>query len=386
MGKKCDLQSNRYSTVVNMDVIPYSLKKLNQWICWRLEAGKKVPYGGRDCARKIDVTDTKFWLSFDVAFREHQKYRCSGIGFVLDGSGIIGIDLDNCVSEGIINPEALSLLDDIGADYVEFSPSGSGLRSFVFGTLDNLLKGTCRGVQYEIYAEKRYLTVTGNKFRGNDLASVFNLSAITPTPLASVSSVSLVSSVSSVNHDQLLVYEIPQSLLPTREGERNDRIFALARNLKARFPDVTPKALKSIVQDWHAKALPFIRTKPFEETWAEFCYGWDNVKYPAGIVFSEVMENLPMLPKNMDGVGEFGEKGDRLLQACLGLSQLNKDGVFFLSCRKAGELLGCSHTEAAKLLRVLVRRNVLEIVRPGTNREATRYRFRVTHEITCEGS
>ena len=73
MGKKCDLQSSRYSTVVNMDVIPYSLKKLNQWICWRLEVGKKIPYGGRDCARKIDITDTKFWLSFDVAFREHQK-------------------------------------------------------------------------------------------------------------------------------------------------------------------------------------------------------------------------------------------------------------------------------------------------------------------------
>ena len=155
MGKKCDLQSSRYSTVVNMDVIPYSLKKLNQWICWRLEVGKKIPYGGRDCARKIDITDTKFWLSFDVAFREHQKYRCSGIGFVLDGSGIIGIDLDNCVNEGIINPEALSLLDDIGADYVEFSPSGLGLRSFVFGSLEKFLKGTYRGVQYEIYAEKR---------------------------------------------------------------------------------------------------------------------------------------------------------------------------------------------------------------------------------------
>jgi hypothetical protein len=132
-------------------------------------------------------------------------------------------------------------------------------------------------------------------------------------------------------------------------------------------------------------ALPLIRTKPFEDTWTEFCYGWDNVKYPAGVVFSGVMENLPVLPKNMDGVGEFGEKGDRLLQVCLGLSKLNKDGIFYLSCRTAGKLLGCSPAEAAKLLRVLVGRNVLAIVRPGTSREAIRYRFCVTYETTSQG-
>jgi primase-polymerase (primpol)-like protein len=183
MGRKCDLQSSSHSTVVDASAIPVSLRKLNQWICWRLEGGKKIPYGGEKYERRINFLDKRFWLSSDVALSEHQKYRCSGIGFVLDGSGIIGIDLDNCVKEGIINPEALSLLDGIGADYVEFSPSGSGLRSFVFGALDNLLKGTYRGVQYEIYAEKRYLTVTGNKFRGNDLASVFDLFAITPPPL-----------------------------------------------------------------------------------------------------------------------------------------------------------------------------------------------------------
>lgn len=88
-----------------------------------------------------------------------------------------------------------------------------------------------------------------------------------------------------------------------------------------------------------------------------------------------VLENLPELPPDMNGIGDFGERGDRLLQICLGLSNRSADGVFFLGCRKAGEELGMSHTEAARLLQAFVGRGLLKIVTPATKRDATRYRL-----------
>jgi hypothetical protein len=270
------------------------------------------------------------------------------------------------------------LLDAVGADYVEFSPSGLGLRSFVIGTLDKSFKGTSRGIKYEIYAEKRYLTVTGNRFRGSQIAAIFDFSAITPTPLAyvsSVPSVSSVSSVSSVNNGRVLRFEIPQSLVPSKQGERSDLLFELARYLKKHFSDAKPKDLKPIVQRWHEMALPFIGTKPFEDTWSEFCYKLRAVKYLDGEVARKVLENLPALSPEMNGAGEFGESGDHLLQIFLGLSGLTGDGVFFLPCRKAGKWLGRSHTDAARLIRAFVGLGVLEIVTPASVQYAARYRL-----------
>ncbi|MDP4837807.1 MAG: hypothetical protein NWS01_11780 [Burkholderiales bacterium] len=150
MDKCSELQPNKKSTVINKSVIPDSLKNINHWICWRSEKGKKVPYGEKNYRKKINATDPNSWLPFERAFRDHQKYSCSGIGFVLDHSGIIGIDLDDCVAGDVVNPEALALLDALGADYVEFSPSGLGLRSFAYGTLDKPFIGTLRGIKVEI--------------------------------------------------------------------------------------------------------------------------------------------------------------------------------------------------------------------------------------------
>ena len=181
------------------------------------------------------------------------------------------------------------------------------------------------------------------------------------------------SSVSSVNNELLSTFEIPQSLIPNRNGQRSVLLFKLARCLKKHFADARSQDLKPIIQRWHEMALPFIATKPFEETWIDFCYGFDRVKYPEGEISRRVLENLPALPPDMNGVGEFGESGDRLLQICLGLSKFTDDGVFFLPCRKAGEWLGRSHTDAGRLIQVLVKFNILKIITPATKRDAARY-------------
>lgn len=71
--------------LVEVDQIPLSLTQIPQWICWRLKDTKKVPYGDKQCSRKVDCTDKKNWKSFDNAVSDYLKYDCSGIGFVLNG-------------------------------------------------------------------------------------------------------------------------------------------------------------------------------------------------------------------------------------------------------------------------------------------------------------
>ena len=80
------------------------------------------------------------------------------------------------------------------------------------------------------------------------------------------------SSVSSVNLDSLdakAKEKIEQAIgktLPTGIGQRNRCIFTFCQWLKAipELCDRQAKDLRSVVQDWHARAYPVIGTKPFE--------------------------------------------------------------------------------------------------------------------------
>jgi primase-polymerase (primpol)-like protein len=60
----------------------------------------------------------------------------------------------------------LKLLSDIDAAYIEFSPSGNGLRAFGFAkNLDKGVIGQLDGLSVELYSDKRYLTVTGRAIK-----------------------------------------------------------------------------------------------------------------------------------------------------------------------------------------------------------------------------
>jgi len=374
--------------LVEVDQIPLSLTQIPQWICWRLKDTKKVPYGDKQCSRQVDCTDKKNWKSFDNAVSDYLEYGCSGIGFVLNGSGIIGIDLDDCVTGGQPSPASLAILNQMGADYVEFSPSGTGLRSFGYGTLKWPYRNTISGVKVELYADARFLTVTGWRFCGvtvaqlGDLPNFFaayplasNSSISSISSNSSVSSVSSVASVSSVNSEAISRFEIPHSLIPTGCGQRNHHVFRLARHLKTQFTGVNALELKPIVQKWHQLALPFIATKQFDETWLDFCYAFDKVKYTNSDAWRLVMENLPELPRGMLGVGQFGAPGDRLLQICVGLSKLLGDEPFFLASRQCGNSLGISHQAASKLIHALVVISALIKIEPATKRKAARFKL-----------
>ena len=86
----------------------------------------------------------------------------AGIGLALTKqTGIVGIDLDHCVENGIVNPWAAEIIEAVGG-FAELSPSGSGVHIYIKGRLpfDGRRSG---GI--EIYSHNRYVTVTGHWLR-----------------------------------------------------------------------------------------------------------------------------------------------------------------------------------------------------------------------------
>ena len=77
--------------------IPAELKSLPRWVCWRFEqrGGKatKVPY--TPTGRRAKSNDPATWAAFDECRAAHERGRFDGIGFQLDGSGIVGVDIDH---------------------------------------------------------------------------------------------------------------------------------------------------------------------------------------------------------------------------------------------------------------------------------------------------
>lgn len=147
------------------DNIPAELKARPQWVVWRMEdrLGKltKVPYSARYGGR-ASSTNANTWTTFDdaVAYFVAHRSRFNGIGFVVtDNDPYIGVDLDHCIDPDTqeIAPWALEVLWALHS-YTEVTPSGTGLRVFVRGSLP--AGGRKRG-NFEVYSTGRFLTLTG---------------------------------------------------------------------------------------------------------------------------------------------------------------------------------------------------------------------------------
>lgn len=173
--------------------------------------------------------------------------------------------------------------------------------------------------------------------------------------------------------------EIIKGCLPTRAGERNDKIFELAQTLKFHptFQNANPSTLDSILREWHRLALPVIETKSFSETQADFEHAWESVKFPKGTDLVEVAwRNIPNGSCPPEAVRYDSEDMRKLAALCLELQRSMGPGrQFFLACRSAAKVLQRLHTEVAKWLKKLARDGILKCSpRPGYHK-AHGYRY-----------
>lgn len=145
--------------------IPQQLQQIPNWVIWRYEFESekqrwtKVPYIP-GTTKKASSTKPGHWRSFSdakQAYLERTDYF-DGVGFVLSlETRLVGIDFDDCfdINTGQLNDFANSLLPN---SYAEISPSGSGIKAFVFGQIETDRKTP----QVEVYSQKRFFTVTGH--------------------------------------------------------------------------------------------------------------------------------------------------------------------------------------------------------------------------------
>jgi len=170
--------------------------------------------------------------------------------------------------------------------------------------------------------------------------------------------------------------------IPTQPKQRNRKIFDFAQVLKGlpEFRDCQAKELRQIVQYWHRLALPYIRTKDFCETWSDFIIAWDRVIFSSGdepmtkIVEKATQANPPQLAREYYG----GNKRVLLLvNICRELQKEAGEQPFFLSTRKAHEILGISSMQASRYLRMLETDEILKVVTKGgpKTQKATRFRY-----------
>jgi len=141
---------------------PDFLRPLKNWLVWRLTSDKrKVPYyaDGRPRGAHGTDADRAALVTYDEAVTAAARGGYTGVGFApFADTGVVALDFDNVVTDGLVRPDVLSLCD---GTYAELSPSGRGVRAFLRGKLPS--KKDTRGEPFavEIFGSNGFVTFTG---------------------------------------------------------------------------------------------------------------------------------------------------------------------------------------------------------------------------------
>lgn len=152
---------------------PALLRGLKGWLVWRWvqRPGKvkasKVPYYTTGEARKGSQgsdSDRAKMVSFEEAKAFAIRHNFPGVGFAfMPEFGITGLDFDDCVIDGKVDP----LVEQLTAGtYTEYSPSGNGVHAFVLGAYPDHKDSPPRNPERdkfgcETFQGKGFLTFTG---------------------------------------------------------------------------------------------------------------------------------------------------------------------------------------------------------------------------------
>ena len=154
---------------IDVSGIPKSLKMIPRWVCWAWKRNghkwTKIPKNARQPHKNASVKDPSTWSDFATAVQAAQKHKL-GIGFVFDGGGLVGIDLDDCrdPDTGNLFGWAQDIVDHL-ATYTEVSPSQTGVKLFALGELPERFEKKFERPDgdgaVEVFRTGRFFTVTG---------------------------------------------------------------------------------------------------------------------------------------------------------------------------------------------------------------------------------
>jgi hypothetical protein len=140
------------------------------WLVWRFEENpgggkpRKVPLyanGGKRQGVQGSPEDRAQLVTFEAARAAAARRNMQGVGYaLLPENGVVALDFDNCVRDGVLHPQVHALL---GSTYAEYSPSGEGVRAFFTGAVGNEKDAKHPDFGLELFSTAGFVTYTGNR-------------------------------------------------------------------------------------------------------------------------------------------------------------------------------------------------------------------------------
>jgi hypothetical protein len=159
----------------SMDVhVPSALAALKIWFVWKSINGVKVPFQSANTFSPASHSDSSTWSTLDEALKA--KFP---LAFAFDRANhVFGIDIDGCVEDYEVQSWAKEIIDRFKNTYVEYSPSGTGLKIIGIGSIPNItvrrakLSGFTHPTKkpgIEVFCHSGYFTYTGEVYPGCSL-------------------------------------------------------------------------------------------------------------------------------------------------------------------------------------------------------------------------
>lgn len=149
--------SGRCRVAAHRSPAPREMVAADRWV---RRSARKVPL--TVTGKAASSTKAATWSSFRAAKASPVGV---GLGFVLNGDGIVCLDLDHCLAGGVPTSAAAGFLASLPGTFIEVSPSGDGLHIFGRGQLEHGRKLSRDGLNIEVYGSGRYIAMTGERFR-----------------------------------------------------------------------------------------------------------------------------------------------------------------------------------------------------------------------------
>lgn len=156
--------------------IPEYLREHGLFCLWKYEdrdgRRTKMPYNPNRPQDRAKSNDPATFATLEAAAARTNGFDGLGVGIFGE---VAGIDIDHCMKDGKLSAMAADIVETMDA-YTEISPSGEGLRilflapGFRYDTGKYYIKESGQGLEIYIAGmTQRYLTVTGNTLRTQDM-------------------------------------------------------------------------------------------------------------------------------------------------------------------------------------------------------------------------
>lgn len=173
-----------------------------------------------------------------------------------------------------------------------------------------------------------------------------------------------------------VIVKIVEKYIPTGTGQRHNILFRLAQEIKGVDDRFATTVLRDVFDVWWKRSVNIVATKDKDYSFGKFIEFYDNCRFPGGVNWDKIKMQYEdeLLPVEALCYTPLYQK---LVKVCVVMQRAMRHRPFFLSCQKAGELIGSGSETARTGFRTMIRDGLLELVNKGSqvSGKASEYRY-----------